>query len=125
MSETVTIETFVSPFVSRARTTDESREGFHIVHVGLVVLQKNLLSVYEQKDYQSDNKVKPIVSVDISTLDRIASNRFRSSSGRHKGGKIELIGSMGRPWKEILTFKMELAEYRRLVNALMMRTNEF
>jgi hypothetical protein len=109
---------FISPFVSRARTTDESKQGFDIVHVGLIVLEENSLYVFEREDYENDNNATPIVSIDISKLDRISSKKFRSASGKHHGGKIELVGTFDRPWKEILTFKMELDEYRRLKDAL-------
>jgi hypothetical protein len=103
---------FRAPFVSRSRVTDHG-DGFQVCEIGKIVIQNNILSVYDE----TSPSRWAVLAIPLSNVS-IKAKRFVSSGRHFGGGRIEFVGNFGRPWDERIILKMETDEYKKLKRTL-------
>jgi|688.fasta_scaffold718383_2 hypothetical protein len=106
------------PFVLKGNTSLQG-DGYDLVYCGRVKLLGDVLSVYEAGTHVDGTDGRcAVFSCRIDSLDEVIARKYKSSSGRYAGGRIEFIGSFGQRFKEKVVMKMEFGEYYRMKKAL-------
>jgi hypothetical protein len=107
---------FDVPFVSKNYATAEG-DGFEICSRGQAEVKNHWLYMYEADDAHSADAT-PVLALKLTNLHSIKATKFTSSSGRYRGGRVELVGPMGQAWTERLVMKMQTSEYKRFKEVL-------